>query len=90
MKKLIPIGSVVTLQGAEKKLMIIGALVEKQDEGKIYDYIAIPYPEGFIDAKTMFLFMHEDVAGIDFIGYVNAEYRAFRTSLMEHLNDSAE
>lgn len=90
MKTLLPIGSVVTLKGATKKLMIIGALVQKQDADKIYDYMGIPYPEGYIDSQTMFLFMHDDVESIEFVSFVNAEHQAFRTKVLEELADKAE
>ena len=55
-KQLLPNGSVVTLKGATKKLMTIGIEVEMEGDEKTYDYIAIPYPEGYIDSETMFLF----------------------------------
>ncbi len=32
-----------------------------EGDEKTYDYIAIPYPEGYIDSETMFLFMQEDI-----------------------------
>ena len=60
-KQLLPNGSVVTLKGATKKLMTIGIEVEMEGDEKTYDYIAIPYPEGYIDSETMFLFMQEDI-----------------------------
>ena len=53
-KQLLPNGSVVTLKGATKKLMTIGIEVEMEGDEKTYDYIAIPYPEGYIDSETMF------------------------------------
>ena len=37
--KLLPIGSVVTLEGAEKKLMIVGESLVQEDDDTIYDYI---------------------------------------------------
>ena len=46
MKELLPIGSVVTLQGTAKKVMIIGILQMQQESGKLYDYLGVPYPEG--------------------------------------------
>ena len=50
-KQLLPNGSVVTLKGATKKLMTIGIEVEMEGDEKTYDYIAIPYPEGYIDSQ---------------------------------------
>ena len=48
-KELLPIGSVVLLRDAMKKLMIIGIKPVKADEpDKMYDYIGVLYPEGFL------------------------------------------
>ena len=70
-KQLLPNGSVVTLKGATKKLMTIGIEVEMEGDEKTYDYIAIPYPEGYIDSETMFLFMQEDIENVSFVGFVD-------------------
>lgn len=59
--KLLPIGSVVTLEGAEKKLMIVGESLVQEDDDTIYDYIGVPFPEGYIDSENMFLFMAKDM-----------------------------
>ena len=79
-KQLLPNGSVVTLKGATKKLMTIGIEVEMEGDEKTYDYIAIPYPEGYIDSETMFLFMQEDIENVSF---VDAQLQVFRTALEE-------
>ena len=47
MKNLLPIGSVVLLKDATKKLVIIGILQVNPSENKIYDYLGVPYPEGY-------------------------------------------
>ena len=82
-KQLLPNGSVVTLKGATKKLMTIGIEVEMEGDEKTYDYIAVPYPEGYIDSETMFLFMQEDIENVSFVGFVDAEMQVFRTALEE-------
>ncbi len=82
---LLPVGSVITLTGAEKKLMIMGIAVQKEDEERMYDYIGVPYPEGYIDNETMFLFFHKDIAEVHFLGYVNAESQLYRAQLQKEL-----
>ena len=89
-KQLLPNGSVVTLKGATKKLMTIGIEVEMEGDEKTYDYIAIPYPEGYIDSETMFLFMQEDIENVSFVGFVDAEMQVFRTALEETDANDAE
>ena len=86
--QLLPIGSVITLDGAEKKLMIVGITVQNEEDGKIYDYIGVPYPEGYIDSEIMFLFFHKDIKEVDFIGFVNAESQTFRLEHAKILKDN--
>ena len=66
-KDLLPIGSVVALQGATRKLLIIGTIVHDEQTNTTYDYIGEPFPEGYIDAETMFLFQHEDIDSVHFL-----------------------
>lgn len=75
--KFLPAGSVVSLDGAEKKLLIIGSAVERENDKNVYDYIGVPYPEGYVDSETMFLFMAKDIKEVHFIGFVNAEAQVF-------------
>lgn len=76
MKTILPIGTVVQLQEAEKSLMIIGSLQATED-GTEYDYIGVPFPEGFIDEDTFFLFNSDDIEKVHFVGCVNAESQAY-------------
>ena len=48
-EKTLPIGSVVKLQGASQRIMILGYCQYKMgDMNKIYDYVGCPYPQGFL------------------------------------------
>ncbi|MCD7981731.1 MAG: DUF4176 domain-containing protein [Clostridiales bacterium] len=76
-KDLLPAGSIVLLKDATKKLMIIGILQVKPDENKIYDYLAVPYPEGYVGEEDNFLFSHEDINDVIFRGYENPERESF-------------
>lgn len=71
------------LQGANKKLMIIGILI--QSEGIPHDYIGVTYPEGFTDTEHMYAFDHTDIDKVEFIGYKDAEFQLFRGTLCESL-----
>lgn len=75
-EKLLPIGSVVLLQSAVKKLMIIGVYQNIQRSGENvdnYDYIGVLYPEGFLNMDSMMLFNHEQICDVVFTGYDNVE-----------------
>lgn len=83
-KNLLPVGSVVLNKDADKRLMIIGILIENQ--GIRHDYIAVTYPEGFMDAQRLYVFNHEDIASVEFIGYMDAEFQIFRGTVAESID----
>lgn len=90
MKDLLPIGSVVLLKEATKSLMIIGT-TQIDDENNQYDYVACMFPEGYIDEETFFLFNHEDILQIEFVGCINAESQAYVQAIKsEELKNSEE
>ena len=73
-KELLPIGTVVTLQGGIRKIMIIGVKITTNDNPEvIYDYIGVLYPEGFIGDDGNFMFNHSAINDIIFKGYNNPE-----------------
>lgn len=84
-KRLLPIGSVISLDGAKKKMMIIGSSVKVENTENVYDYIALPFPEGYIDNEKMFLFQAKDIKEVHFIGYVNAETQLHLNNLATQL-----
>ena len=73
MKKHMPIGSVVLLREAEKRLMIIGYRQKEAKSDKVWDYSAVLYPEGLFDSDNLFLFNEEQIDGLFFIGYQDSE-----------------
>ena len=81
----LPIGSVVKLKEAEKKMMIIGILQENGD-GKNYEFMGCPYPEGVLDSDSMYLFNNEDVENVCFLGYDDIERQVFIKNLEAELN----
>ena len=82
MKEYFPIGTVVRLKEATKSLMIIG-IMQGDDEGNEYDYVACMFPEGYIDSETFFLFNMEDIDRVLFVGCINVETQAYMQMLKE-------
>lgn len=78
-KVLLPIGSVVLLKDAEKKIMVIGTDVRLEDDDTVYNYVGIPFPEGYMGSDVMFLFQDEDIERVEFVGFVNSEVQVSRT-----------
>lgn len=90
MGPLLPNGSIVLLKGGNKKLMIYGRkqllLVdesgEETEEPKMYDYIGVMYPEGYISPEYSFVFNHSDIKEVIFRGYENEEEIAFQNEVL--------
>ena len=85
MKNFLPIGSVVKLTGGTKRVMICGRVQSEVESGKMYDYSACLYPEGFLGADSMYLFNNEDIAEVYYIGMQDPEEFAFRTVMDQEL-----
>lgn len=84
MKEFLPLGSVLTLRGAIKRLMVVGRLQQLND-GTRYDYSAVLWPEGMIRSDQMYLFNEEDIGQIWFVGLQDEEEFAFRSALDQQL-----
>ncbi len=77
---LLPIGSVVLLKESSKKIMIMGVCQKSlQNQERIWDYVGVPYPEGFISANKMLMFNNEQIDKIYALGYQDAEQLSFTT-----------
>ena len=86
LKELLPIGSVVLLKDGIKKLMITGIKpVSEDNPDRIFDYIGVVYPEGFLSNEYNFLFDHKDINDVVFKGYNNPEREEFIALLENEL-----
>lgn len=89
MEKLLSNGSIVLLKGGNKRLMIYGRkqLVtgegneDKSNENTMYDYLGVPYPEGYINQEYTYVFNHSDIIDIVFHGYEDEEEDEFQKIL---------
>ena len=85
-EKYLPVGSIVTLEGANKKLVIIGYFPMSEDQ-KVYDYNACTFPEGVLDASKTIAFNHDKIKEINFMGLQNDEYKNFNLKLSQMVNN---
>ncbi|MDR2108399.1 MAG: DUF4176 domain-containing protein, partial [Coriobacteriales bacterium] len=79
----VSLGSICTVQGSEKKLMVVArGLVVRQDDGKqrYYDYGACLYPEGLI-GEVMLYFNHDSIAEVVFQGFIDQSEEEMRAKL---------
>lgn len=80
-EKVLPIGTVVTLDDSDARLMIMGYQRYDAGNAKIYDYCACTYPEGYISDDNTLLFDHEQIHRVIYVGLQNAEQSAFSDKL---------
>lgn len=79
--ELLPIGSVVLLNGGKKRLMIYGVKQTDLNTMKEYDYIGVLYPEGNLGDEGHFFFNAEDIEKVHFIGMNDGERQKFLEEL---------
>ena len=84
-EKYLPIGTVVMLKNATKRLMIIGFCMQaqKDDETIRFDYAGCLYPEGVIDTNGLPLFNHDQIDKIYNEAFSDEETVAFKKALSE-------
>ncbi|WP_261304026.1 DUF4176 domain-containing protein [Paenibacillus andongensis] len=84
MKDLLPIGSIVLLKDSTRRVMITGR-VQKEvgQDAKTWDYCSCLYPEGNINPEQSFLFDHEQIERVYFIGFQDEEEFAFMDYLKQ-------
>ncbi len=71
-KKYLPIGSVVGVSDDSRRLLIIGRQVYSDSNRVVRDYVALEYPNGFIDAEDKFvLFDRSHIQVVYHYGYVD-------------------
>lgn len=87
-EKYLPLGSVVSINKATKRVMIIGYRIVSIETGdKIWDYVGAVYPEGLISSKFNLLFNHSDISRIYAIGYSDEEQKEYAKVLKTQPND---
>lgn len=82
-EKFLPIGSVVLLKNAKKRLMITGFCAQSNDNKITYDYVGCLYPQGTISTDTIALFNHDDISIIYNVGYIDNEEIEFKKKLKD-------
>ena len=85
-EKFLPLGSVVLLEGATKRLMITGfCTMDNEDRTTLYDYSGCLYPEGVISSDETALFNHDQIEKVFSLGYSDEEDVEFKKKLQELL-----
>ena len=87
LRNILPLGSVITLKKGSKKLMIIGRIQEERSSGTLYEYSAVLYPEGMLDANELYMFQGEDIDRIYHVGLQEDEEFAYRSFIEQKLQE---
>ena len=81
-EKFLPIGSVVLLKGATKKLMITGyCSAVPAEPNKTYDYVSCLFPEGNLAGDDVALFNHEQIEKIVYLGLDDDEFKQINAKI---------
>ena len=83
----LPIGSVVLLEGGNKRIMICGRIQAQAGSDIIYDYSACHYPEGIVDPKSMFFFNRDAIETVYFRGYEDQDELDYRHDVLDQLGE---
>lgn len=82
-EKFLPLGSVVLMKEAKKRVMVTGYAVSSPESGdKLWDYIGCLWPEGMVAPDKNLLFDHKDIDKVFAVGFSDDEQKLF----MERLN----
>ena len=73
MEELLPIGSIIKLGKTNYTVLICG-YGGRGSSNKVYDYIGIIYPYGFISKDNIISFNKEKITEVLFEGYKNKKY----------------
>ncbi len=90
-EKFLPIGSIVVLKNATKRIMITGfASMSPETGDTVFDYSGCSYPEGFFNYNQVLVFNHDQIDKVYFKGYTDEESTEFHKVLIEELNKIEE
>ena len=81
-KNLLPLGSVVLLEGGQRRVMIQGRGQFNPDSDVIYDYVGIPWPEGLPNTDSYIFFQKTAIERVYFLGYQDQEEEEFRENVL--------
>ena len=85
-EKFLPLGTIVLLNGGEKRLMITGyCVMDAEGASDIYDYVGVLFPEGTYSSEENILFNHDQIVKVFFTGFVDDEQITFMDELKKEL-----
>lgn len=89
--KWLPLGSVISIKGSLRKLIILGRGLTINDDGEevYYDYVGTMYPLGLTGEKVIY-FNHSAVDNVLFVGYDDDDNRMACGLIDQYLREHPE
>ena len=87
---LLPPGSVVLLEGAIRRLQIIGLAQADEKTFELFDYAAVPFPEGYSGKDAVIRFQRKDVEKIYAVGHLDENVYELLDAAEQRLDDLRE
>ena len=82
-RQLLPIGSVVRLNGGKAPIMIFGICQTEEETEKEFDYCGVIWPAGSMGPESNILFNHKDIDTVLFRGAEGTDREDFLNRLVE-------
>lgn len=87
-EKFLPIGTVVLLKDATKRVMITGFASVSPDTGdRIFDYSGCVFPEGFMSYNQVCVFDHDQIDKVFYKGLEDEEEKNFKVQLIQKVEE---
>ena len=88
-EKYLPIGTVVMLKGASKRVMVTGfCAIKGNNKNRMWDYTGCMYPEGFLSSNQTCLFNHDQIEKIYYFGLIDEEEEKFKAELNKMIDET--
>ncbi len=78
---ILPVGSVVMLNGGNHRLMVTGYAQKLQDSDELYDYVGCLWPEGHTSPDKNYVFNQDAIDTVYFLGYQTDGQQVFAAKL---------
>ena len=88
---LLPLGSIVLLEGGAQKLLIIARGLNVINAGRtfFFDYGAVPYPDG-VQGDRMAYFQRESISKIVFEGYRDVDDENLTEAIERYIRENPD
>lgn len=91
MEEFLPVGSVVRLKGGTRKTIIMGYLqFDEKEREKVYDYMGVPFPTGYMGMGSVFLFDEDSIEEVYFRGYEDASTAQLLSAVSQMLETAEQ